>query len=300
MIPAPPRFGTVVTAMVTPFDEEEQVDLGAAVTLAKGLQASGTEGIVLGGTTGEGSTLTDDEKLDLFRAVSEAVTIPVLAGSTSNDTAHSVALTAAASKVGVAGILATGPYYNRPSQRGIAAHFAAVAASTALPVVAYDIPIRTGRRILPETYVEMTAASPNLLAIKDASGDLIAAAESIAMFAGRLDWYSGDDSLTLAFAALGAVGVISVAAHWAAAEFSQLFDGVRSGNLEAARHANARLFESYRFQGSDLNPNPLPAKAMARHLGYAVGQCRLPMGAADSSLDAEAAAVYKRLVASRG
>jgi 4-hydroxy-tetrahydrodipicolinate synthase len=286
--------------MVTPFDEEEALDLSAAVTLAKALEESGTDGLVLGGTTGEGSTLTDDEKLSLFAAVAEAVSIPVIAGSTSNDTAHSVALTAAASSLGVAGILVTGPYYNRPSQLGIAGHFRAVCEATALPVIAYDIPVRTGRRISPETLRLMADQSPNLVAVKDASADLTSAAEGIAQMAGRLEWYSGDDSLTLAFAALGASGVISVASHWGASEFHDIFSGVRSGDLELARSANARLFESYRFQGNDTYPNPLPAKAMARLLGFSVGQCRLPMGVADSELDVQAKAVYERLVAARG
>ncbi len=296
----PSRFGTVVTAMVTPFDEEEALDLSAAVTLAKALEQSGTDGIVLGGTTGEGSTLTDEEKLSLFAAVAEAVTIPVIAGSTSNDTAHSIALTAAASSLGIAGILVTGPYYNRPSQQGILGHFEAVCAATDLPVIAYDIPVRTGRRIAPETLRQMANQSRNLVAVKDASADLTSAAEGIAELRGRLEWYSGDDSLTLAFASLGAVGVISVASHWGAQEFQELFAGVRSGDLDAARRANARLFESYRFQGNDVYPNPLPAKAMARHLGFSVGQCRLPMGSADAALDAQASAVYERLVAARG
>ncbi len=296
----PSRFGTVVTAMVTPFDEEEALDLSAAVTLARALENSGSDGIVLGGTTGEGSTLTDEEKLALFQAVAEAVSIPVIAGSTSNDTAHSVGLTAAASKLGVAGILVTGPYYNRPSQRGILGHFQAVCEATSLPVIAYDIPVRTGRRIAPETLRLLANQSSNLVAVKDASADLTSAAEGITELRGRLEWYSGDDSLTLAFASLGAVGVISVASHWGAQEFHELFAGVRSGDLTVAQQANARLFESYRFQGTDMYPNPLPAKAMARHLGFSVGQCRLPMGIADAALDAQAAGVYERLVASRG
>ena len=289
------RFGTVVTAMVTPFTSDGALDLDEAARLAKALVASGSDGLVVAGTTGEGSTLTDDEKLDLFAAVAEAVTVPVLAGSTSNDTPHSVNLSAQASTTGVAGILAVCPYYNRPSQQGIAAHFAAVADATPLPVVLYDIPARTGRRVGPATVAAIAAGSANVVAVKDASGDLTAAASSIAAHHGRLEWYSGDDSLTLAFAALGAVGVISVASHWAAEEFHALFDGAAQGDLASARAANARLFESYSFQGGDQTPNPLPAKAMMRTLGFAVGQCRLPMGPSDPDLDLAATALVTQL-----
>jgi 4-hydroxy-tetrahydrodipicolinate synthase len=187
--------------------------------------------------------------------------------------------------------LAVCPYYNRPSQAGIAGHFNAVAAATDLPVVLYDIPVRTGRRIEPSTMAAIAATSANVVAVKDASGDLSTAASSISAFDGRLEWYSGDDSLTLALAALGAVGVISVASHWAAPHFATIFHGVASGDLASARAANAALFSSFAFQGGDLTPNPLPAKAMMRHLGFAVGQCRLPMGDAEPSLDAAAAAL---------
>src|SRR5262245_1011517 len=141
------RFGGVATAMVTPFDGDGALDLDAARDLARWLQANGNDGLVVAGTTGESPTLTDDEKLSLWAAVAEAVTIPVVAGTGTNDTAHSVHLTEQATKLGVAGVLALCPYYNRPSQAGIEAHLTAMAAATDLPVVIYDIPIRTGRKI---------------------------------------------------------------------------------------------------------------------------------------------------------
>ncbi len=154
--PASPRFGRVVTAMVTPFDADGALDLPAAVELARWLAAHGSDALVLSGSTGESSVLTDDEKLALWRAVAEAVTVPVLAGSGSNDTAHSVAMTRAAAECGVDGVLVVTPYYNRPSQAGLYEHFRAVAeAAGTLPVLLYDIPVRTGRRIETATMLRL-------------------------------------------------------------------------------------------------------------------------------------------------
>src|SRR5918994_6177651 len=141
------RFGRVATAMVTPFTDDGSLDVDGAVALARWLVEQGNEGLVLAGTTGEAPTMSDDEKLTLWSAVAESVTVPVVAGSTTNDTAHSVHLTAEASKLGVAGVLALCPYYNRPSQAGIEGHLRAIAEATDLPVVIYDIPVRTGRKI---------------------------------------------------------------------------------------------------------------------------------------------------------
>jgi 4-hydroxy-tetrahydrodipicolinate synthase len=160
------RFGEVVTAMVTPFDDAGTVDLDGARDLARWLAAHGSDGLVVTGTTGESPTLTDEEKLDLWRAVSEAVTVPVLAGSGSNDTAHSVELTRKASDTGVAGILAVVPYYNRPPQAGIEAHLRAVAASTHLPVMVYDVPVRTGRGIAREVLVRLAREVSNVAALR--------------------------------------------------------------------------------------------------------------------------------------
>ena len=168
---ASPRFGRVMTAMVTPFDGEGRLDLDAARDLARWLEAHGNDGLVVAGTTGEGPVLSDDEKLSLFAAVVEAVSIPVVAGTGSNDTAHSVHLTQEASKLGVAGILAVGPYYNRPSQAGMEGHFRALAAATDLPIVIYDIPIRTGRKIATATMLRLAREVPNLCALKDAAGN---------------------------------------------------------------------------------------------------------------------------------
>jgi 4-hydroxy-tetrahydrodipicolinate synthase len=163
-------FGQVLTAMITPFDTNGALDLAEAVRLAKWLQDNGNDGLVISGTTGESSTLTDAEKLALWEAVIGAVTIPVIAGSGSNDTAHSIHLTKEVTKMGAAGILAVGPYYNRPPQSGMAAHITAMANATTLPVIIYDIPVRTGRKISTQTLAMLANTVPNIKALKDAAG----------------------------------------------------------------------------------------------------------------------------------
>ena len=289
------RFGTVITAMVTPFDGEGELDLDGAAALARWLADHGSDGLVVAGTTGEGSTLTDDEKLDLWRAVAEAVTIPVIANTGSNDTAHSVHLTAEAAACGAAGVLAVTPYYNRPSQTGIEAHFRAVAEATDLPVLLYDIPVRSGRKIAHEVLVRLASDVPNMAGVKDAATDVAATARLLAAVPDRFEVYSGNDDHTLALVALGAVGVVGVATHWAGVEMGQLIAAVGKGDLGHAREVNARLLESYLFETGDAAPNPIPAKVMMRTLGLAVGECRLPMGKAPEGLEDRAREVYANL-----
>src|SRR5262245_49694228 len=218
------RFGRVMTAMVTPFDDDLALDVDAAVELAAWLQSQGNEGLVVCGTTGESPTLSDDEKLQLWEAVAGAVTIPVIAGSTGNNTAHDVQLTVEASKRDVAGILALCPYYSRPPQAGIEAHIRAIAACTDLPVIVYDIPVRTGRKVATDVLVRLATEVPNLLGVKDAAGNPAETSRLVAATAESFEIYSGDDALTLPLLAVGAVGVISVAGHWGAPELVELFD----------------------------------------------------------------------------
>jgi 4-hydroxy-tetrahydrodipicolinate synthase len=292
------RFGSVVTAMVTPFTEDGSLDLDGATALARHLTANGTEGLVVAGTTGEGPVLTDDERLDLIEAVAGAVDVPVVGSTGTNDTAHSVALTAELARRGAAGVLAVTPYYNRPSPAGLAAHFRAVAAATELPVVLYDIPVRTGRRIGPGLTVQLANEVANIVATKDATGDPASAAVVVAESPADFEVYCGDDSLTLPFLSIGAVGIISVASHWAGPVFAEMLAAFTAGRLPEARRCNERLLESYRFESTDEYPNPVPAKAACRALGLRVGQCRLPHPPAPPSLDAEAGAVISELAAS--
>jgi 4-hydroxy-tetrahydrodipicolinate synthase len=295
-----PRFGTVLTAMVTPFAPDGSIDFNVTAQIARFLVEQGCEGLVIAGSTGEGSALSDAEKLDLFSCVAQAVTIPVLAGSTSSDTARSVALTKQVAATGVAGVLATTPAYARPSQAGIAAHFAAVANATTLPVMLYDIPSRTGRKIDSATTIKLVRELSNVIAIKDASGDLVEAAHTKAVLGDELDLYSGDDSELLAFMAIGAVGIVSVAAHWATPEFVALVRSVEKGDWDKAREYNERLASSCAWESTTFYPNPIPAKAALRAQGFAAGQCRLPLGPSDATCDAEAAEIVASLRATRG
>jgi 4-hydroxy-tetrahydrodipicolinate synthase len=290
--PVSPRFGRVITAMVTPFDDDGALDLPAAVELARWLASHGSDGLVLSGSTGESSVLSDDEKVDLWRAVAQAVTIPVIAGSGSNDTAHSIAMTRAAADSGVDGVLVVTPYYNRPSQAGIYEHFRVVAeAAGDLPVLLYDIPIRSGRRIETQTALRLSREVPAIVGLKDAAGDAPGTAHLAAQAPPGFEIYSGDDVMTLPLLAVGAVGLISVASHWVGPQLRAVIDAFMAGDLATAIARNAELLESFEFESSAEFPNPLPAKAALRALGLRVGQCRLPMGPASSELDVQAAKI---------
>jgi len=231
----------------------------------------------------------------LWMAVAREVTVPVIAGSTSNDTAHSVELTRMATEAGAAGILAVTPYYNRPSQAGIAAHFAAVAAATPLPVLIYDIPVRTGRKVAIDTMLQLARDCPNIVGVKDASGDPAGTARLLARAGAGFECYSGDDALTLPLLAVGAVGVISVASHWVGTELGEMVRLYLKGDVEGARELNAGLIDAVSFQSSDEAPNPLPAKAVLRVLGLPAGECRLPMGNAPDWLEPKARSMLANL-----
>lgn len=284
--------------MVTPFDAEGRLDVDGAVRLARALVSEGNDGLVLAGTTGEGATLSDAEKLELWKAVSAAVSVPVLAGAGSNDTAHSVELVREASHSGVAGILAVTPYYVRPSQAGLLAHFGALAEATDLPVVLYDIPVRTGRRIAPATLLRLAHELPNIVGVKDATGDPVGAARLMAAEPPGFDHYSGDDALTLALVALGGAGVISVAGHWAGPLLRTMLDALASGDLPRAQAANRQLLSSYDFESSEEAPNPVPAKVMLGLRGLPAGPTRPPMGPVPDGLLERAHAVLADVQAS--
>jgi 4-hydroxy-tetrahydrodipicolinate synthase len=281
--------------MVSPFTDDGALNLAAAVDLAKHLQANGSESLVVTGTTGESPVLTDDERIELWREVAGAVTIPVIAGATTNDTAHSLNLVAEAQAAGVAAILAVTPYYNRPSQEGLGRHFAAVADATSLPVLLYDIPIRTGRKIATETMVRLAHTHPNIVGVKDAAGDPPGTARLIAQAPSGFEVYSGDDVSTLPLLAVGAVGVIGVATHWAGPEIAEMIERFLGGDVDGAARLYGELIEPIAFQSSDEAPNPMPAKAILRAMGFPVGECRLPHGLAPEWLDERAEAVLADL-----
>mgnify|MGYP000477326609 FL=1 len=293
------RFGRVVTAMVTPFNNDGSLNLDGARRLAKWLQDNGNDGLVVAGTTGESPVLTDDERLSLFAAVTEAVTIPVIAGTGTNDTAHSVHMTKEATKLGVAGILAVTPYYNRPPQSGIEAHMRAMAAATNLPVVVYDIPARTGRKIATSLILKLANEVSNIVALKDAAGNPAESAVLMSQAPAGFELYSGDDGLTLPFMAIGGSGVIGVATHWTGQDHQEMFALWEKGDVDGARRVNARMLESFAFETGDDNPNPLPSKVMMNVLGLQVGEARLPMGPPPAGLEERAKKVLENLRAAR-
>jgi 4-hydroxy-tetrahydrodipicolinate synthase len=295
-----PRFGSVVCAMVTPFHDDGELDLDGAVALALWLVDHGNEGLVLTGTTGESPTLTDGEKVALWKAVKAAVSVPVLAGTGTADTAHSVKLTEAAVGAGVDGILAVTPYYNRPSQAGIAAHIRAMAAAAAgVPVLLYDIPARTGRKVALRTILDL-AGDGSIVGVKDASGDPAGTAELVAGAPAEFEVYSGNDGDTLPLLAVGAVGVISVETHWAGEMMQEMIHAFEKGDVDQARVLNAHLIASHRYQTSDEAPNPIPAKAMLSVLGLPAGPCRAPMGPFPDGLADQARQVLAGLELARG
>ena len=285
------RFGKVLTAMVTPFRQDGSLDLDTAASLAQWLSDNGSDGLVIAGTTGEAPTLTHDEQIDLIGAVVAAVDVPVVAGAGSNDTAAAVELTERAQEAGADGVLSVAPYYNRPSQAGLAKHFATVAAATDLPVLIYDIPVRTGRKVDTATLLDLAHGVANIVGIKDAAGDPAETAGLIAQAPDDFEVYSGDDSLTLPLLSVGAVGAIGVATHWAGAEHAEMITAFEKGDVAVARQINASLMPSYDFETGLAAPNPIPAKAMMRLIGLPVGRCRPPLDVEPDGLVDAAAAV---------
>ena len=290
-----PRFGRVLTAMVTPFDGDGRLDLDRSAELARWLVANGNDGLVIAGTTGESATLTHDEQISLVETVRAAIPDHILiAGAGSNDTRAAVELTERVTAAGADGVLSVTPYYNRPSQAGIAAHFAAVAGATDLPVLLYDIPVRTGRKIEHDTLLELLAIE-NVVGVKDAAGSVDGTAKLLAEAPSGTEIYSGDDSLTLPLLSVGAVGVIGVATHWAAREFAEMIEAFADGKVGEAACKNAALIPSYEFETGDLAPNPVPTKTLMPLLGIDTGTLRPPMGPAPDGLVDRARAVLAGL-----
>jgi 4-hydroxy-tetrahydrodipicolinate synthase len=239
-MPLVPIFGRVLTAMVSPMNPDGSLDLAGAAQLAAYLVDSGHDGLVVNGTTGESPTTTDSEKADLVRVVVEAVghRAFIIAGAGSNNTAHSVESARAAEKAGARGLLIVTPYYNKPPQEGVLAHFSTVADATDLPVMVYDIPGRTGTPIHTQTLLRM-AAHPRIVAVKDAKGDLFGASE--VMSKTDLQWYSGDDALNLAHLTQGAVGIVSVVGHLASRQYAEMIAAVGRGDLARAIEVHRQL-----------------------------------------------------------
>jgi 4-hydroxy-tetrahydrodipicolinate synthase len=269
-------FGRVITAMVTPFDTEGKVDYQQARKLARYLVENGSDGLVVSGTTGESPTLSFDEKVNLFRIIKEEVgtEVAVIAGTGSNDTGASIKLTQAAEQVGVKGIMLVVPYYNKPSQDGLYRHFAAIAATTSLPIVLYNVPGRTGVNMLPSTVARL-AEIPNIVAIKDASGSTDQATEMLRILPREFMLYCGDDSLTLPYLAIGATGIISVVSHVVGNELQSMVSCFQTGDYRQAAEIHRSLFPV--FKGMFMTSNPVPIKTALNMLGLQVGLVRLPL-----------------------
>jgi 4-hydroxy-tetrahydrodipicolinate synthase len=276
-----PRFGELLTAMITPFKPDGALDLKGARTLARHLVEHGSDGIVVSGTTGESPTLTHDEKMSLFEAVLDEVEndAKVIAGTGSYNTAESIELTKEAGALGVDACLTVTPYYSKPPQNGLVAHFNAIADASSVPLMLYDIPGRTARRVEITTLLQL-AEHPNIVAVKDAIGD---AAETARVrraldTGGHEDFevYSGDDPLLLPHIAAGATGIVSVCSHLVGPQIKQIFEAWRDGKVEEAR----RIF--LELQGlfstiMTLTASPIPVKAAVGMLGLPAGPPRLPL-----------------------
>lgn len=273
-------WGRVLTAMVTPFDERLQVNYDQAAKLAEKLVRTGSDGLVVAGTTGESPTLTKEEKLKLFAVVAEAVggEGTVLAGVGTNNTEASVEMAKAAEKTGVDGLMAVVPYYNKPSQEGLYRHFRAIAEATQLPIMIYNIPGRTGVNLLPETMVRLSEL-PNVVAIKEASGDLNQISEVCRLLPPRVQVYSGDDALTLPILAVGGVGVVSVASHLVGAQIKEMIDFFFQGKVKEAAAIHQRFLPLFRVLF--ITSNPVPVKAALNLLGLSVGGVRPPLWEAE-------------------
>lgn len=282
------RFGRVLTAMATPFTTDGGLDLEGATALARWLVAHGSDGLVVSGTTGEAPTLTDDEDELLWSAVRAAVDVPLLFGAGTNDTRHSCQLVRRAAACGADGLLIVAPYYNKPTQAGFDAHFRAVAAATDLPIVLYDIPGRTGRKVATDVIIRLANEVPTIVGLKDAAGDPATTARVVAGAPDHFDVYSGDDGMTLPLLAVGAAGVVGTCTHWCGLIMQDLLDAFAKGDHARAQQLNASMFESYWYESREVAQYALAVKVALRVLGQPAGPCRLPIGPEPEGLEAEA------------
>ncbi|GAB2555454.1 4-hydroxy-tetrahydrodipicolinate synthase [Gracilibacillus alcaliphilus] len=270
------NFGTVLTAMVTPFDPQGAVDYGKTEILVNHLIHHGTDALVVAGTTGESPTLSKEEKLELLRFVVKIVNkrIPVIAGTGSNNTHESIELTRKAEIIGADGIMLVAPYYNKPSQEGLYQHFKTIAEATNLPVMLYNIPGRTGVNVEPETIIKLSYID-NIVSVKEASGNLEAMTAIIRETDDHFFLYTGDDALTLPTIAIGGTGVVSVASHVIGRELQEMIAAFQTGNVQRAQELHQYVLPI--MQTMFIAPNPVPVKEALRLQGINTGSVRLPL-----------------------
>ncbi|MSQ61375.1 MAG: 4-hydroxy-tetrahydrodipicolinate synthase [Dehalococcoidia bacterium] len=271
-----PRFGRLLTAMATPMDSSGAIDYAQAKRLARALVASGSEGLVISGTTGEAPTLTQEEKLRLFAAVKDEVggQAAVIAGTGNYSTAETVEFTREAERLGVDGALVITPYYNKPSQAGLLAHFTRIAESTALPLILYNVPSRTALNMTADTQIALSRL-PNIVGTKDASGMLDQIARIIEESEHGFSVWSGDDEATLPILAIGGWGVISVASHLVGLQIRTMIERFVAGDTAEAARIHRRLLPL--VKALFITTSPVPLKHALNHMGFAVGATRLPL-----------------------
>ncbi|TMN23624.1 4-hydroxy-tetrahydrodipicolinate synthase [Lentibacillus cibarius] len=269
-------FGRILTAMVTPFDEHGQIDLDKTDQLIEHLLDNGSDGLVAGGTTGESPTLTKQEKITLFRHIVKTVNnrVPVIAGTGSNDTAASIALTKEVETLGVDGIMLVAPYYNKPNPEGLYQHFAAIARETTLPVMLYNIPGRSVVKMDADTIIRLSEME-NIVSVKEASGDLDQVSKIIEHTADDFSVYSGEDSISLPMMSVGADGVVSVASHIAGNEMQDMVHAYQLGETVRAASIHRKLVPI--MNGLFAQPSPAPVKTALNMKGIDVGNVRLPL-----------------------
>jgi len=285
------KFGRIITAMVTPFNSNGDIDFDQAIAVARHLVSTGTDTILLAGTTGESPTLTHDEEFELFRVVKEALGngVMVMAGTGSNCTRTAIEATQEAEKLGLDATLQVVPYYNKPSQEGIYQHFKAIAEATSLPMMLYNIPGRTGVNMLPETVVRLSSI-PSIFAVKEASGSVEQVKQIRRLTSSDFLIYSGDDGLTVEFMKEGACGVVSVASHVVGLKIKEMILAFERGEIQKAEALNKSLDPL--FKALFITSNPAPVKAALGCIGFPVGKPRLPLvKVTDSELETIKAAL---------
>jgi len=289
--------GEVITAMVTPFNAKREIDYDKAEQIAKHLSENGSDAILVAGTTGEGPTLTHEEELELLssvrRAVANKTKVIMNAGSNSTETACTTAKLS--EKEDVDALLSVVPYYNKPSQDGLIAHFSAIAESTNLPIILYNIPSRTGVNMLPETIAKLARKYDNIVAVKQSFGDMDAVTEIKLACPDNFSVYSGDDSLTLPMLSLGARGVISVASHLLGKEVKSMIRNYKTGEFIAAMNMHKKLYPV--MKKLFMAPNPVPVKAALAHRGLCEEYVRRPLVELNDAQKAELFAVIDEFYA---
>lgn len=289
-----PYFGRLLTAMVTPFNADGSVNYEKAADLAEWLINNGSDGLVVAGSTGEAATMNAEEKLELFRVVVNRINkrVPVIAGTGSNNTADSVKMTKMAEAMGVDGALIVGPYYNKPTQEGFYQHFAAVAQSTGLPIIVYNVPGRTASNISPAIVARLAADFENIVAIKEAAGNVAQVAELYSVLQEEFTIYSGDDGLILPFMSVGATGLISVLSNIGGGILQDVMQAYEDGRVREAAKLNARMVPLANAMFIETNPIPVKA-AVTLVTGIDAGQPRLPLTPMEPANKAKMVAVLQ-------